>query len=152
MVSVKERDKVLDLVAEAEQEGGRPTAVSERPDHGCLPVALRRARRGARPDADPRGDLRPGRPDRHGRAAPSRRSRWPTTPTYGLISYVFAGDQGEGIRVGRRLESGMVAVNRGVASDPAAPFGGMKESGLGREGGFAGIHEFLETQYIAVDL
>jgi succinate-semialdehyde dehydrogenase/glutarate-semialdehyde dehydrogenase len=50
------------------------------------------------------------------------------------------------------MESGMVAVNRGVASDPAAPFGGMKESGLGREGGFAGIHEFLETRYVAVDL
>ena len=46
----------------------------------------------------------------------------------------------------------MVAINRGVASDPAAPFGGTKESGLGREGGFAGIHEFLETQYLAVDL
>ena len=71
---------------------------------------------------------------------------------YGLISYVYAKDAGEGIRVARRMESGMVAVNRGVASDPAAPFGGFKESGLGREGGFAGIHEFLETQYYAVDL
>ena len=68
------------------------------------------------------------------------------------MSYVFARDQGEGIAVARRMETGMVAVNRGVASDPAAPFGGMKESGLGREGGFHGIHEFLETQYIAVDL
>ena len=71
---------------------------------------------------------------------------------YGLISYVFARDIGEGIKVGRRMESGMVAINRGVASDPAAPFGGMKQSGLGREGGFAGIHEFLETQYLAVDV
>ena len=70
----------------------------------------------------------------------------------GLISYVIAKDAGEGIKVARQMESGMVAVNRGVASDPAAPFGGMKESGLGREGGFAGIHEFLETQYFAVDL
>jgi succinate-semialdehyde dehydrogenase/glutarate-semialdehyde dehydrogenase len=50
------------------------------------------------------------------------------------------------------METGMVAINRGIASDPAAPFGGMKESGLGREGGFAGIHEFLEPQYFAVDL
>ena len=50
------------------------------------------------------------------------------------------------------MGKGMVAINRGLASDPAAPFGGMKESGLGREGGFAGIHEFLETQYFAVDL
>ena len=71
---------------------------------------------------------------------------------YGLISYVFAKDAGEGLAIARRMESGMVAINRGVASDPAAPFGGMKESGLGREGGFAGIHEFLETQYFAVDL
>ena len=70
---------------------------------------------------------------------------------YGLISYVYAKDLGEGIRIGRHMESGMVAVNRGVASDPAAPFGGMKLSGLGREGGFDGIHEFLETQYLAVD-
>ena len=71
---------------------------------------------------------------------------------YGLISYVYAKDPGTGVKLARRMESGMVAVNRGLASDPAAPFGGMKESGLGREGGFAGIHEFLETQYFAVDL
>jgi succinate-semialdehyde dehydrogenase/glutarate-semialdehyde dehydrogenase len=71
---------------------------------------------------------------------------------YGLISYVFAKDAGEGIKVARQMESGMVAINRGIASDPAASFGGMKESGLGREGGFDGIHEFLETQYFAVDL
>ena len=71
---------------------------------------------------------------------------------YGLISYVYAPDAGTGIHVARQMESGMVAINRGLASDPAAPFGGMKESGLGREGGFAGIHEFLETQYFAVDL
>lgn len=72
--------------------------------------------------------------------------------TFGLISYVVSPDQGRGISIARRLESGMVAVNRGVVSDPAAPFGGMKESGIGREGGFAGIHEFLESQYIAADL
>jgi succinate-semialdehyde dehydrogenase/glutarate-semialdehyde dehydrogenase len=71
---------------------------------------------------------------------------------YGLIAYVFAADQGRGMRAAHRLEAGMVAVNRGVVSDPAAPFGGMKQSGLGREGGFAGIHEFLETKYIAADL
>ncbi|MCB0902460.1 MAG: aldehyde dehydrogenase family protein, partial [Actinobacteria bacterium] len=71
---------------------------------------------------------------------------------FGLISYVYAADPGTGVKVARQMESGMVAINRGIASDPAAPFGGMKESGLGREGGFAGIHEFLETQYFAVDL
>ena len=50
------------------------------------------------------------------------------------------------------LESGMVAINKGVISDPAAPFGGFKQSGLGREGGFTGIEEFLETKYIGVEI
>lgn len=67
---------------------------------------------------------------------------------YGLISYVF-GPEPHASRVALRLESGMVAVNRGVVSDPAASFGGVKQSGLGREGGFDGIFEFLETKYIA---
>ncbi len=71
---------------------------------------------------------------------------------YGLISYVFSGDMKKAIRVAEKLESGMVAINRGVISDPAAPFGGVKQSGLGREGGFAGIHEFLETKFIGVEL
>jgi succinate-semialdehyde dehydrogenase/glutarate-semialdehyde dehydrogenase len=68
---------------------------------------------------------------------------------YGLIAYVF-GEQALALTVAERLEAGMVAVNRGVLSDPAAPFGGMKQSGLGREGGFEGIGEYLEDQYIAL--
>lgn len=71
---------------------------------------------------------------------------------FGLISYVFSGELGRAIRVAEAMESGMVAINRGVISDPAAPFGGTKQSGLGREGGFAGIHEFLETKYIGVEI
>lgn len=70
---------------------------------------------------------------------------------YGLIAYVF-GPASNALRVAGRLEAGMVAVNRGVVSDPAASFGGVKQSGLGREGGFDGIHEFLESKYIAIDL
>ena len=70
---------------------------------------------------------------------------------YGLVAYVFTGDIGRGLRVCERLEFGMVGLNRGIVSDPAAPFGGMKQSGLGREGGHEGIHEFLESQYISVD-
>jgi succinate-semialdehyde dehydrogenase / glutarate-semialdehyde dehydrogenase len=69
---------------------------------------------------------------------------------YGLVAYVFTGDLGRGLRVCERLEFGMVGLNRGLVSDPAAPFGGMKQSGLGREGGHEGIHEFLEAQYISV--
>jgi succinate-semialdehyde dehydrogenase/glutarate-semialdehyde dehydrogenase len=68
---------------------------------------------------------------------------------YGLVSYVFCGDLAEGLRVSERLESGMVGLNRAVVSDPAAPFGGMKESGLGREGGHEGLLEYTETKYVA---
>ena len=68
---------------------------------------------------------------------------------YGLVSYVYAGDLAEGLRVSEQLESGMVGLNRAVVSDPAAPFGGVKESGLGREGGHDGLLEYTETKYVA---
>lgn len=68
---------------------------------------------------------------------------------YGLMAYVF-GEEREAIAVAHRLESGMIAINRGVVSDPAAPFGGVKQSGLGREGSSEGILEFLEEKYIAL--
>ena len=67
----------------------------------------------------------------------------------GLAAYVFTEDLAKGMRTAERLESGMVGLNRGAMSDPAAPFGGMKQSGLGREGASEGIYEFCETQYIA---
>jgi succinate-semialdehyde dehydrogenase / glutarate-semialdehyde dehydrogenase len=67
----------------------------------------------------------------------------------GLTGYVYTGDLARGLRVAERLEVGMVGLNRGLVSDPAAPFGGVKESGIGREGGFEGIEEYLETQYVA---
>jgi succinate-semialdehyde dehydrogenase/glutarate-semialdehyde dehydrogenase len=69
---------------------------------------------------------------------------------YGLIAYVFSENLGTALAVAERLESGMVGINRGLISDPAAPFGGVKQSGLGREGAHMGIMEFLETKYIAV--
>lgn len=69
---------------------------------------------------------------------------------YGLISYVFTRDLDRAIRVSEALETGMVGLNQGVISNPAAPFGGIKESGLGREGGFTGIDEFLETKYVGI--
>jgi len=151
MVSLKERDKVLALVDEAEAEGARPVAVSEAPAKGAFiaPHVVADVRHGSTLTAN----------EIFGPVAPIVRFtdqadaiRMANDTEYGLISYVYARDMGEGVKVARQMESGMVAVNRGVVSDPAAPFGGMKESGLGREGGFAGIHEFLETQYFAVDL
>ena len=71
---------------------------------------------------------------------------------FGLIAYVYSSDLKRAMKVAESLESGMVAINKGVISDPAAPFGGFKQSGLGREGGFAGIEEFLETKYIGVEI
>jgi succinate-semialdehyde dehydrogenase/glutarate-semialdehyde dehydrogenase len=69
---------------------------------------------------------------------------------YGLVSYVYSGDLAAGLRVADSLETGMVGLNRPVVSDPAAPFGGVKQSGLGREGGHDGLLEFMESKYIAV--
>src|ERR1700729_397257 len=70
---------------------------------------------------------------------------------YGLVSYLYTGDLRRALRVAEALEAGMVGINRGVVSDPAAPFGGVKQSGLGREGAHDGLLEFTETKYIAVD-
>ena len=69
----------------------------------------------------------------------------------GLTGYVYSGDLARGLRVSERLEVGMIGLNRGLVSDPAAPFGGLKQSGLGREGGFEGIDEYLETTYVATN-
>ena len=68
---------------------------------------------------------------------------------YGLVAYVFSGDFKRALQVCERLDYGMVGLNRGLVSDPAAPFGGTKQSGLGREGGHEGMLEFMETQYIS---
>ena len=67
----------------------------------------------------------------------------------GLTAYVYTRDLGKGLRTSEQIQAGMVGLNRGAVSDPAAPFGGMKQSGLGREGSTEGIYEFCETQYIA---
>ncbi len=69
---------------------------------------------------------------------------------YGLVAYLYTKDLGRGLRVSEKLDFGMVGLNRGLVSDPAAPFGGMKQSGIGREGAHVGLMEFLETQYISV--
>ena len=68
---------------------------------------------------------------------------------YGLVAYVFSENMKRAMQVCERLDYGMVGLNRGLVSDPAAPFGGTKQSGLGREGGHEGMLEFMETQYIS---
>jgi succinate-semialdehyde dehydrogenase/glutarate-semialdehyde dehydrogenase len=151
MVSEKERDKIVELLQEAVGEGVIAKPASEVPQLGAFiaPYVVRDVVHGS---TLTRNEI-------FGPVAPivtfedeDEGVRMANDTEYGLISYVYAKDPGTGVKLARRMESGMVAVNRGLASDPAAPFGGMKESGLGREGGFAGIHEFLETQYFAVDL
>jgi succinate-semialdehyde dehydrogenase/glutarate-semialdehyde dehydrogenase len=76
--------------------------------------------------------------------------RWANDTEYGLVAYVYTGDLARGLRVSEALESGMVGLNRGLVSDPAAPFGGVKQSGIGREGGHEGLLDYTESKYIAV--
>jgi succinate-semialdehyde dehydrogenase/glutarate-semialdehyde dehydrogenase len=71
---------------------------------------------------------------------------------YGLVAYVYTRDIKRALRVCEGLQTGMVGLNQGIVSNPAAPFGGVKASGFGREGGYEGINEYLETKYVAVNL
>ena len=71
---------------------------------------------------------------------------------YGLVGYVYTNDQARVLRVAEAMEFGMIGVNTGIVSNPAAPFGGVKQSGFGREGGFEGIDEYLETKYVGIAL
>ncbi|MCU1699690.1 MAG: NAD-dependent succinate-semialdehyde dehydrogenase [Mycobacterium sp.] len=76
---------------------------------------------------------------------------WANNSEMGLAAYVYAGNLQRAMRMAEALEAGMVGVNRGVVSDPSAPFGGFKQSGLGREGARLGLEEFQETQYFSLD-
>ena len=71
---------------------------------------------------------------------------------YGLVAYVYTRDLKRALRVCEGLETGMIGLNQGMVSNPAAPFGGVKQSGFGREGGYEGIEEYLETKYVAINL
>jgi succinate-semialdehyde dehydrogenase/glutarate-semialdehyde dehydrogenase len=151
MVSERERNKIHQLLTVAEAEGGRVSVLGDVPARGAFvaPTLVRSVEHGSILTLT----------EVFGPVAPivsfeqtEDAIRMANDTEYGLISYVFGPDAGSGLKVARRMEAGMVAVNRGGASDPAAPFGGVKQSGLGREGGFAGIHEYLEPQYLAVDL
>ena len=82
----------------------------------------------------------------------TRPSRWPTTPSseFGLASYFYSRDIGRIWRVAEALEYGIVGINEGIISTEIAPFGGMKESGIGHEGSKYGIEEFLEVKYLCM--
>jgi succinate-semialdehyde dehydrogenase / glutarate-semialdehyde dehydrogenase len=148
LVSRAQQQRVTDLVQRAVDEGasvvvgGSPTETG----FGYRPTVLA----GVSPGASILGE------EVFGPVAPIVRFddeaemlAWANGVEHGLASYVYSGDIGRGIRVAEAFETGMVGLNRGMISDPAAPFGGYKASGIGREGAHDGLLEFLETKYVA---
>ena len=151
LVDQATRDKVVELVADAKERGAKVLTGGEALDgKGWFyqPTVL----------VDVPEDARCFREEIFGPVAALARFsdeedlvRRCNETEYGLVAYVFAGDMKRGLALSERLEFGMVGLNRGLVSDPAAPFGGVKQSGIGREGAHHGLMEFLETQYISVE-
>jgi succinate-semialdehyde dehydrogenase/glutarate-semialdehyde dehydrogenase len=150
LVNAEGRDKVAELVSEAVSAGAKPTTGGAAPDgEGFFypPTVLVDVPESAKILAE----------EIFGPVAPvvvfdteDEAVAHANNTEYGLVAYVYTGDLARGLRVSEALESGMVGLNRALVSDPAAPFGGVKQSGLGREGGHDGLLEYLETKYIAV--
>jgi succinate-semialdehyde dehydrogenase/glutarate-semialdehyde dehydrogenase len=150
VITEKARAEILALVTDATDRGARLLTggnAMEGPGFFVAPTVL----------ADVPPDARVGREEIFGPVAPVVRFSseqealdMANGTEYGLISYVFTTDLARGLRVSEALESGMVALNAGVISNPAAPFGGVKASGFGREGGREGIAEYLETKYVGI--
>jgi succinate-semialdehyde dehydrogenase/glutarate-semialdehyde dehydrogenase len=151
LVNAATANKVADLVDDAVSKGAKALCGGKRPDgqgHYYLPTVL----------SDVPDNARIVREEIFGPVAPiyvfdteeDVIARANDTE-YGLVAYVFTQDVARGLRVSERLEAGMLALNRGLVSDPAAPFGGVKQSGLGREGAHHGMLEFMEGKYIATD-
>ena len=97
-----------------------------------------------------RGDLRPGRARSRPSPPTTRRSLLANDTEYGLVAYAFTQNLSRALAVAEGLDTGMVGINQGIVSNPAAPFGGVKASGFGREGGAEGIEEYLETKYVGI--
>ncbi len=150
LVNADTRDKLEILVEDATRRGARVVTGGKRidgPGFFYPPTVLTDVPQGARCLAE----------EIFGPVAPIQRFRSEeeaieraNATEYGLVSYLYTRDLSRGLRVSERLEAGMIGLNRGVVSDPAAPFGGVKQSGLGREGAHEGLMEFLETQYVSV--
>ena len=150
-VSMKERNKIADLVDASIASGAKVTTGGIRPDgDGAFypPTVLIVEKTNDILNHEVFGPVAPIVIFDTDEEAITMANNTP----FGLISYVFTTDLARAIRTAEALETGMVSVNRGVISDPAAPFGGVKQSGIGREGGFDGIHEFLESKYIGVEI
>jgi succinate-semialdehyde dehydrogenase / glutarate-semialdehyde dehydrogenase len=151
LVNAKTRDKVAELVQSALDGGAKPVTGGSAPDrvgYYYTPTVL----------GDVHQDAHILSQEIFGPVAPvvayddiDEAVALANNTEYGLVSYVYTRDLRTGLRVAERLDSGMVGLNRPVVSDPAAPFGGTKQSGLGREGGHEGMLEFTESKYVAVE-
>jgi succinate-semialdehyde dehydrogenase / glutarate-semialdehyde dehydrogenase len=152
LIDGKQRDKVADLVADAIAQGARTLtggAVADGNGYFFQPTVL----------ADVPETARLQKEEIFGPVAPltafeteDDAVRLANDTEYGLVSYLFTKDLSRALRVSERLEAGMIGLNQGIVSNPAAPFGGVKQSGLGREGGSVGIDEYLEVKYVAVNV
>ncbi len=149
MITSRAVDKINNLVTDAVARGARILVGGTRPDrpgHFYMPTVL----------VDVPRDARLLHEEIFGPVAPlvafgteEDVVEQANATEYGLVAYVYTQDMVKGMRISEQIESGMVALNRGLVSDPAAPFGGVKQSGLGREGAHEGILEFSEAKYIA---
>jgi succinate-semialdehyde dehydrogenase/glutarate-semialdehyde dehydrogenase len=151
LVDAETRDKVAELVESAVGAGAKPLVGGERPTgtgfYYPATVLTGVARDNPILDEEIFGPVAPI----VSVADADEAVRLANGTTMGLVAYVYTGDLAKGLRVAEQLESGMVGLNKGIVSDPAAPFGGVKESGIGREGGHEGMLDYTETKYIATD-
>lgn len=150
LVSARAAERVAAAIESAVADGAVIAAAAETPDDGWFvaPTVLT----GVAPDAAIIAD------EIFGPVAPvvvweteDDLLRWVNDTEYGLAAYIYAGRLQDALRLAESFDAGMVGINRGIVSDPSAPFGGMKQSGLGREGAREGLHEFQETQYFSVE-
>jgi succinate-semialdehyde dehydrogenase/glutarate-semialdehyde dehydrogenase len=150
LIEARAADRVAEVVQEAVDGGARVTCGGDRPDgpgHFYRPTVLT--------GVDPRA--RAVREEIFGPVAPvvtfgseDEALELANATEFGLVAYAYTRDVGRAFRVAERVEAGMVGLNRGMVSDASAPFGGVKSSGLGREGGEAGLEEYLESVYVAL--
>jgi succinate-semialdehyde dehydrogenase/glutarate-semialdehyde dehydrogenase len=152
LIDAKQRDKVKDLVEDAVRQGARVLTgaeVAEGKGYFYPPTVLTDVPKSARLQKE----------EIFGPVAPltafeteDEAIAMANDTEFGLVSYLFTKDLSRALRVSEKLETGMIGLNQGIVSNPAAPFGGVKQSGLGREGGSVGIDEYLEVKYVAVNL
>jgi succinate-semialdehyde dehydrogenase/glutarate-semialdehyde dehydrogenase len=152
LINADQRDKVAELVDDAVQRGARVLVgghAIDGPGYFYAPTVL----------ADVPEDARLLKEEIFGPVAPVKSFATEAEAIaaandteFGLVAYLFTNDIKRALRVTEALETGMLGLNQGIVSNAAAPFGGVKHSGFGREGGYEGIEEYLATKYVAVNV